>query len=157
MKIACTRVVMTGAVVGMLVTPAVAQVYVYPEKGQSKERQSRDQYECHQWATQQTGFDPAQAQASPPAAPPSSGASPLRGAGRGAAIGAVGGAIGGNAGTGAAVGAATGALFGGMRRRDEQQAAAQAQASQAQVSAQGNAAYDRALAACLSGRGYTVR
>jgi hypothetical protein len=140
-----------------IVPAASAQVYVYPSQGQSKEQQSRDQFECHQWAVQQTGVDPTRAQASPPTAPPSSGASPLRGAARGAAVGAVGGAIAGDAGTGAGVGAATGALFGGMRRRGEEQAAAQQQAAHAQASAQQTAAYDRAVAACLSGRGYTVR
>lgn len=71
-------------------------------------------------------------------------------AARGAAVGAVGGAIGGNAGKGAAIGAATGALVGGMRRRDERRAA---EASQAQASD----AYNRAYAACLEGRGYTVK
>jgi hypothetical protein len=44
-----------------------------------------------------------------------------------------------------------------MRRRGEEQAAAQHQAAQAQSNAQQVAAHDRAYAACLSGRGYTVR
>jgi OmpA family protein len=129
---------------------ALADVYVYPDRGQSAERQSRDRAECRQWATAQTGFDPATAQASPPSAPTTS---PLRGAGRGAAIGAIGGAIGGNAGAGAAAGAAAGALFGGMRRAGQEQAAAQQQS----VTSQANAQYERALGACLSGRGYTVK
>jgi OmpA family protein len=129
---------------------ALAEVYIYPDRGQSAERQSRDRYECHQWAASQTGFDPATAQASPPSAPTTG---PLRGAGRGAAVGALGGAIGGNAGAGAAAGAAAGALFGGMRRAGQEQAAAQQQATTNQANAQ----FERALAACLSGRGYTVR
>jgi hypothetical protein len=129
---------------------AGAEVYVYPEKGQSADRQSRDKYECHQWAARQTGFDPTTAQASPSSAPTTG---PLRGAGRGAAVGAIGGAIGGNAGAGAAAGAAAGALFGGMRRAAQEQSAAQQQSTNSQANAQ----YDRALAACLSGRGYTVK
>jgi len=33
-------------------------LYVYPRSGQSAEQQSRDRFECHQSAAQQTGFDP---------------------------------------------------------------------------------------------------
>lgn len=33
--------------------------YVYPRQGQTAERQASDEYECHRWATQQTGFDPS--------------------------------------------------------------------------------------------------
>jgi hypothetical protein len=100
------------------------QLFVYPQRGQSTEQQKRDQFECHQWAVQQSGVDPTApktAQAPPPAPPPQGargGPSAGRGAARGAAVGAVGGAIAGEAGTGAAVGAATGALFGGMRKAD---------------------------------------
>ena len=137
--------------------PAVGQqLFVYPQKGQSPAQQSKDQSECHAWAVQQTGFDPARAMTAtaPPAPPPQGGL--VRGGARGAAVGAVGGAIAGDAGTGAAVGAATGALIGGMRRRDQ---ARQQQAQQAEVQAQNanqNAAYQRALGACLTARGYTV-
>jgi hypothetical protein len=35
---------------------------VYPAKGQSKDQQSKDEYACHQWAVQQTGFDPSKQQ-----------------------------------------------------------------------------------------------
>jgi hypothetical protein len=145
-------VVVSQAVAGS----AAAQVYIYPEKGQSPQQQARDQNECQGWAMQQTGYNPG---APPPPPPTSSGPTGdvVRGAGRGAALGAVGGAIGGDAGKGAAIGAATGALFGTMRRADRarseqaQQQAYSAQAAQAQT------AFNRALAACLSARGYTVR
>jgi hypothetical protein len=33
---------------------------IYPKNGQTKEQQSADQYECHNWARGQTGFDPTQ-------------------------------------------------------------------------------------------------
>ena len=33
---------------------------IYPKNGQSKEQQAADQYECHNWAKGQTGFDPTQ-------------------------------------------------------------------------------------------------
>jgi hypothetical protein len=85
----------------------------------------------------------------------------------GAALGAVGGAIGGDAGKGAAIGAGTGALIGGIRRRESvrqqqyneqqyQQHVATAQSSQSAAQAGRRDSYNRALAACLQGRGYTV-
>jgi Glycine-zipper domain len=145
----CSLVALTGV--------ATAQsLYVYPQKGQSADQQTRDRGECHGWAVQQTGFDPGAAPAPPPtASAPQGGA--VRGAARGAAVGAVGGAIAGDAGTGAAVGAATGALFGTMRRRDQaRQQEAQNQQYQAAAS-QRQAEYKRALSACLTARGYTVQ
>ena len=39
-------------------TTASAEIYVYPNKGQSTEQQGRDRYECYVWAVGQTGFDP---------------------------------------------------------------------------------------------------
>ena len=140
-------------------------VYAYPAKGQSQSQQDRDRYECHSWAVNQTGFDPSRAQASAPSPPPSTQPLPprghvVRGAGRGAALGAVGGAIAGDAGKGAAAGAAMGGLAGGFRRRDQrlQQNQQQQANTQSSTLSQQNqsAAYHRAMAACLTGRGYTV-
>ncbi|MGH8206352.1 MAG: DUF6515 family protein [Steroidobacteraceae bacterium] len=36
------------------------ELYIYPKNGQTKGQQAQDRYECHSWATQQTGFDPTQ-------------------------------------------------------------------------------------------------
>lgn len=33
---------------------------IYPKNGQTRDQQAADQYECHGWATGQTGFDPTQ-------------------------------------------------------------------------------------------------
>jgi hypothetical protein len=33
---------------------------IYPKNGQSREQQAADQFECHNWAQGQTGFDPTQ-------------------------------------------------------------------------------------------------
>ena len=137
--------------------------FIYPTKGQSKDRQSKDEYECHSWSVGQTNFDPTKPYRASTAAPQQEAQQGglVRGAGRGAAVGAVGGAIGGDAGKGAAIGAATGALFGGMRRRDQQNREAQAQANwEAQQAAelrQKRSTYNRAFTACLEGRGYTVK
>jgi YMGG-like Gly-zipper len=135
---------------------AFGDVYIYPTKGQSQQQQQKDRYECHTWAVQQTGFDPSRP---PPAAPaaPQQGGEVVRGAARGALVGTVGGAIAGNAGRGAGAGAAMGGLLGGMRKMDKARAQQQQQAQQLNVSAQQRAGYDRALGACLEGRGYTVR
>lgn len=42
-------------------------VIAYPAAGQRPEQLDRDRYECHRWAVQQTGFDPATASYAPPA------------------------------------------------------------------------------------------
>jgi hypothetical protein len=122
------------------------QLIVYPQKGQSPQQQQQDRFECHQWAVQQTGFDPTMGASAAPA--PTTGT--VTGAARGAALGAVGGAIAGNAGRGAAIGAGTGAVFGTMRRNSQVREAQQGANSQ-------QAAYNRALSACLTGRGYSVQ
>jgi hypothetical protein len=121
-----------------------AHPYVYPAKGQTAEQQQKDQYECHEWAVQQTGFDPSQ-----PVEQSTPRGSVMGGAARGAALGAVGGAIGGDAGKGAAIGAAVGGLGTVMRdrRANEQQQQAYSASTQS---------YDRAYGVCLQGRGYTV-
>jgi hypothetical protein len=134
-----------------------AQLYVYPNKGQSSEQQSRDRYECHLWAVQQSGHDPTQAQTAQSPSPPPPRGGVFRGAARGAAVGAVGGAIAGDAGKGAAIGAATGGLIGGVRQRDQTMKQQQAQAQQSSQQSAASSAYNRALSACLSGRGYTVK
>ena len=121
-----------------------AHPYVYPAKGQSQEQQQKDQYECHEWAVQQTGFDPSQ-----PVEQSVPRHSVMGGAARGAALGAVGGAIGGDAGKGAAIGAAVGGLHTVMSDR-------RANESQAQAYSASTETYDRAYGACLQGRGYTV-
>ncbi len=69
---------------------------VYPAQGQSQEQQQRDEFECYNWAKQQSGFDCM-------AAPQATALGALGGAAPGAAIGGVGGAIAGNAGKGAAI------------------------------------------------------
>ncbi|NNN25906.1 hypothetical protein HLG94_15910 [Pseudomonas nitroreducens] len=50
---------------------AVAQtgydVIAYPLYNQGPDQQARDRYECHGWAVQQSGFDPASASYAPPA------------------------------------------------------------------------------------------
>lgn len=88
-------VVGCGVLLSVVVSTTFAQddLFVYPQKGQTQEQQSKDQFECHEWAVQQSGFDPSApgstAQASTEG---STGGEALGRAGRGAALGAVGGA-----------------------------------------------------------------
>jgi len=139
------------------------QLYTYPLKNQTTELQDRDRYECHSWAVKQTGYDPSRAYPNNPAYLDPQPYQPaqrhvVRGAGRGAALGAVGGAITGDAGKGAAAGAAMGGLAGGFRRRDERGSqAVQQQANAASAAASQQMNYTRAMAACLEGRGYSVK
>ncbi|HEY1283457.1 MAG TPA: DUF6515 family protein [Steroidobacteraceae bacterium] len=39
---------------------AQSDLFIYPKNGQSEEQQGRDRYECHSWASGQSGFDPTQ-------------------------------------------------------------------------------------------------
>ncbi len=151
-----------------LVIPVAAsaqsgQMFIYPKNNQNQAQQDKDRYECHRWAVQQTGFDPSISYPSNPNAldpQPYRPSQPhvLKGAARGATLGVVGGAIAGNAGKGAAAGAAMGGMAGGFRRMDERknQAATQQQQTQSQAS-QAAAGYQRAMGACLDGRGYSVK
>ena len=138
------------ALAAALAAPVGAQQYVYPAKGQTPEKQKSDEAACYSWAVQQTGFDPAKAPP-PTAAAPTTATGTTPGAGaRGAAKGAVVGGIVGDAGTGAAVGATA------ARNQSRKQNAAQ-QHQQAGASQQQQQAFAKARAACLEGKGYTVK
>ena len=154
-----TLSIATGLAVLLAAGAVLAQQPIfYPSKGQSHQRQQSDVSECQTWAKQNTGVDPvaiAQQSGQPTAAPRQGGA--VRGAAGGAALGAVGGAIGGNAGQGAAIGAATGTMIGGVRQRRAHQAAAQQQQDGQQNVSQQMATFNRAVSACMTGRGYSVQ
>lgn len=42
------------------------RMFIYPRHGQSQEQQDNDRYECHQWAVEQTRYDPTKFPASMP-------------------------------------------------------------------------------------------
>jgi len=48
--------------------PTIADLFVYPKNNQNADQQARDRYECHRWATDQSGFDPTQPAGVPAAA-----------------------------------------------------------------------------------------
>lgn len=111
---------------------------VYPAKGQSQDQMSRDRYECSNWANQQAGSSANQSNNG------SAAKEGLRGGLRGAAAGAAIGAIAGDAGKGAAIGATGGALKRGINKYDSNKNAASSN-------------FNRAEAACLEARGYSVK
>jgi hypothetical protein len=132
------------------------QPIIYPARGQSWERQQTDTAECNSWAQQTTGVNPValaeQMANSPP--PQQQQGQVLRGAAGGALFGTL--IAGGHWGEGAGIGALVGTMGSGMRmRREQQQMAAQQQGMHQQASSQ-LATYNRAVAACMTGRGYTV-
>ncbi|MBI2883446.1 MAG: hypothetical protein HYY11_06025 [Candidatus Methylomirabilis oxyfera] len=114
------------SIAGCATTEPRPDYYAYPQKGQTAEQQSRDQYECQEWAKQQSGYEPGAGTAA-------------RGAGIGGVIGALGGAA-----AGAAIGAATGGIGGVV-------------VGGSGAYAKNKDGYDRAYAACMTGRGYVVR
>ena len=136
---------------------ASGQQYVFPAKGQSPDTQKKDEGACHTWAVDQSKYDPAnppkQASAPPPpttatGTTPGAGA---RGAARGAVVGEI---VGGDAGAGAAAGAVAAR---GQSRRQNAAAAQQQQQAAVQQDSAGMASYQKARAACLEGKGYTVK
>ena len=139
-----------------MISQAAAQQYVYPAKGQSPQQQMSDETACHTWAVQQTGFDPGnppaqqQAAKAPTTATGTTPGAGARGAARGAVVGEV---VGGDARTGAAAGA--GAARGESRWQNA--AAVQAQQQHQASTPEQQSAFAKARAACLEGRGYTVK
>ena len=124
----------------------------YPAKGQSQQTQGTDSQACMGWAQQNA---PTQAVPATQTGAAVGGGQRVAGAARGAAAGAViGGVANNDAGHGAGVGAAAGVVAGGARarhaRRDQNEAAANAQA-------QNGASYNQAYASCMQGKGYTVQ
>ena len=144
--------------------PPNTTVYAYPQNGQSADQQSRDRYECSLWAVHQTGFDPSAPNVPPEYRVVASGPPP----GTGTAIGAIAGAVIGAAispgwdrGSGAVFGGLTGAMIGSasdaQRAQQNQMEMTAQEQQQAAAMSQKASDYRRALGACLSGRGYSVK
>ncbi len=133
-----------------------AELMIYPAQDQTPEQQQKDEFECHQWAVGQAGYDPTMAQQAPQQQATQRGGA-IRGAAGGALLGVGIGAIAGDAGKGAAIGAGAGAVGGGARQRQQNQqkesANQQAQADQQALLER----YNKARSVCLEGKGYTVK
>jgi hypothetical protein len=145
-------------------------LFIYPSGGQSAEQQRRDSLECRLWAIDQTGFDPTapiQNSRLEPAQLPSQGPGVARSTARGAVVGTAAGAIAGNTGRGALAGAAGGAILGSARQGDQRRAQQQVsddwarqqqirEAEQQQLVNYRRQVFNRAVTACMEGRGYSV-
>ena len=144
------------------------QVYFYPKAGQTVEQQSRDHYECYNWAVRQTGFDPGRSSIPTdqrvrvvPMPPPGHDTATLTIAG--AVLGAL---IGGprHAAQGAIIGAAGGAITGAVSDAARHESARQMEDAYNEQGRHQNAqladralGFRRAMSACIEGRGYSVK
>lgn len=152
------KLILAGFLTTASMSLMASELMIYPNEGQDDVQQEQDNYQCYSWAKGESGFDPMAVPTATEPAPQQE--AKKGGVGRGALRGAaVGGIIDGS--DGAKTGAAAGAVVGGVRRADQnrQQAQQQAQWEQEQA-AQYEAArgsYNRAFAACMEGRGYTVK
>jgi len=135
------------------------KLYVYPSKGQNKQKQKQDEFECYKWAMEQSGIDPLnlpKVEAAPVQSGPTGGA--VRGAARGAAAGVAIGAIAGDAGKGAAIGAVAGALTGrGRGKQAQAQQNKQAQTDAAAKEQEMKDSFKKAFSVCIEGKGYTIK
>jgi hypothetical protein len=142
-------------ILGWAVAAPAAQ-FVYPAKGQSVGQQAHDEAECSNWAVGQSGFDPATTPQPTVAAEPQHqqgfpGGSQMAGIASQAALGAFGG--------GSGIGAIASALGPSLLNQAQPLAAAQTTNQQPELQRYQTerGAYDQARAACLTGRGYSVR
>jgi predicted lipid-binding transport protein (Tim44 family) len=136
----------------------LADLYVYPKDGQSAEQTDKDKFECYNWAKNDTGFDPMATPRTTSAAPSSQTRSgPMLKGGLGGA--ALGGILGGRSGAGK--GALAGGLIGGVHQHqhNKQVDSERQQWEQQETANYANNRnnYNRAYAACLEGRGYSVK
>lgn len=157
-------------------------MFAFPKNGQSADQQLKDEADCYGMAKQRTGVNTQTPVPTGPSADeiaaaekqaaenaPQAQGTRVRGAARGAAGGAAIGAIAGNAGKGAAIGSVAGTMRGGMAQRSanaqsKQEAAAQAAATQKKATEElkaehqeGIDTFQRAFAACMDARGYSVK
>ena len=145
--------------VGLSASSVAQELMIFPNNDQDKEQQQQDEFTCYNWAKDETDFDPM-AVPTATTAPPQEAApqtSVRRGAVRGAAVGQI---VGGDSDS-TWKGAAAGAAVGGMRRNDqkrkEEAEYQQWEQEQQQIYAEKRNRYNRAYAACMEAKDYTVR
>ena len=154
-----TKLLVFLAGAGLAATASAQDLMIFPNNDQSKEQQQQDEYSCYNWAKGETGFDPM-AVPTATTAPPQQEA-PKGGVRRGAVRGAALGAVVGDNSDDVWKGAAAGAAVGGMRRNDqkrkEEAERQQWEQEQQQIYAENRNRYNRAYAACMEAKDYTVR
>jgi hypothetical protein len=144
-------------------------VYAFPRNGQPQEQQVQDESFCSQWASQQTGLNPAVLQykqeqamaAQQQAYANANRPTPVRRLGRAALTGTAVGAMNKNMDSGAGRGAAVGATLmasrglSDMNQRKKQMALDQSTGFAQSVETD-TAAYLKAYGACMEGKGYSI-
>lgn len=164
------KISMAALLVGLALAgnSAVAQsvssslgLVVYPSNNQDATQVAKDEGECHAWARQSTGIDPAnpmagvQVQQAPPPGGPPAGGGAVRGAARGAIIGEIADEDTGDfAAAGAVIGMARGAR---QRQAQAAQAQQQAQAQNQAIAQERIGQFAKAFGACMEARSYTVK
>ncbi len=143
----------------MAATGMAQELMIFPNADQSAEQQEEDKFFCYGWAKGESSFDPM--------APPTATEAPPQqqakkgGVGKGLVRGAVVGQIVGGDSKSTRRGAAAGVAVGGMRRQDQKRKEAQAreqwEQEQVRIYTENRNRYNRAYAACLEGKNYTVR
>lgn len=158
MKISMTLGLSTVVLLGAM-NVAVAELIIFPAKGQSDATMEQDKFSCYGWAKGQTNFDPMKAPTT--STPPPSQTQKSGGIVRGGLGGAALGAIIGDSSKSAKRGMAAGGLIGGVRQSSANNATAQKteewKQSEANNYANNRNQYNRAYSACLEGKGYTVK
>ena len=143
----------------MAATSMAQELMIFPNDDQTADQQEADKFACYGWAKGETGFDPMVVPTA--TKPPPQQEAKQGGMGRGAVRGAAVGQLAGGDSSSTKSGAAAGAAMGGMRRNDqkrkEQQSQQQWEQEQQQIYAENRNRYNRAYAACLEGKNYTVR
>ncbi len=154
-----TKLLVILAAAGLVATASAQELMVFPNDSQDKEQQQKDEFTCYNWAKGETDFDPMAAPTASAPQPQQAAATGgvRRGAVRGAAIGAVAGGNSSDIGKAAAVGA----VAGGMRRQDQKRREdaeyQQWEQEQQRIYQDSRNRYNRAYAACMEGKNYTVR
>ncbi len=153
------RLLVALCTLGIAATGMADELMIFPNADQSPEQQEEDKFACYSWAKGESGFDPM----APPTAtepPPEEGAK-KGGVGKGLVRGAAIGALAGDSSKAARRGAAAGGAIGGMRRQDqkrkEEAERQQWEQEQVRIYTENRNRYNRAYAACLEGKDYTVR
>lgn len=144
--------------------PVEQTLYFYPTRDQSEAQQDRDRYECYRWAARESGVDPGMRPVRQTAAPDTAPVVRDPGASVGGAV--AGAVVGGmvssprHAGTGMVLGAIFGGLLGATAEESRAQAVERRQEARREAWESRQAPLDnfrRAMSACMSGRGYSVR
>ena len=150
-------------------------IYVYPAKQQTDEQLAEDRFACHQWAVDESDFDPSNFDGVElpktvrvPVPKNEAKGAANKGAVTGAVVGGVIGSHDGDTAEGVVIGALLGTMAGAAiedegHRKAVAKAEAEAKRQAAEIAASKaelalrKSNYRRALTACLEGRGYTVR